>query len=156
MPNHTYPRENFCYTVFDGEIAAPGKPSKHRRRETESQRLTERRGMRKRTKYDPTLPKRMYTYFSSYKDAGAPSFDKFARSVGLTLAELEELRGKKELERAYRECNEIRRDYLIDTALAKRADASVAKFLLTVEYGMGKEEEKDDAGRLEVTLEVVD
>ena len=100
--------------------------------------------MRKRTKYDPTLPKRMYTYFSSYKDAGAPSFDKFARSVGLTLAELEELRGKKELERAYRECNEIRRDYLIDTALAKRADASVAKFLLTVEYGMGKEEEKDD------------
>ena len=115
-----------------------------------------KRGMRKRIKYDPTLPKRMYTYFSSYKDAGAPSFGKFARSVGLTLAELEGLRGKKELERAYRECNEIRRDYLIDTALAKRADASVAKFLLTAEYGMGKEEEKDGEGRLEVTLEVVD
>ena len=117
---------------------------------------SEGRGMRKRIKYAPTLPKRMYTYFSSYKDAGAPSFGKFARSVGLTLAELEGLRGKKELERAYRECNEIRRDYLIDTALAKRADASVAKFLLTVEYGMGKEEEKDGESRLEVTLEVVD
>ena len=112
--------------------------------------------MKKKPKYDPSLPKKMYLYFSGFQDAGAPSFGKFARSVGLTLEELESFRNHTELERAFCECNEIRRDYLIDSALAKRTDGSVTKFLLNAEYGMGEEKPDSDRGRLEVTVEVVD
>ena len=112
-------------------------------------------GRKKKAKYTSDLPHRMYTFFTSYSDTGAPSFDKFARSVGLTLEDIAKFRSKREFERAWRECNEIRRDYLIDNALAKRFDGSLCKFLLGCEFGMGEEKSGTD-GRLEVTLEVVD
>ena len=108
--------------------------------------------MKRKAKYKKELPHRMYSFFLNYRDAGAPSFSKFARSVGLTLAELEDFRCHKELDRAYRECNEIRRDYLIDCALAKRFDASLVKYLLSCEYGMDEKEESD--GGLTVRVEV--
>ena len=76
---------------------------------------------------------RMYLYFISYDDRGAPSFQKFAKSVGMTLAELMAYRGRMRFDRAYRECCEIRRDYLIDRALDKRFDPGFVKFLLTEE-----------------------
>ena len=101
------------------------------------------------------MPHRMYTYFIGYSESGAPSFDKFARSVGLTLSELEKFKSNKRFLRAWQECSEIRRDYLIDSALARRADPSFTKFLLSSEYGMGDKEEKED-GMLEVKLEVVE
>ena len=94
----------------------------------------------------------MYTYFTGYGDVGAPSFSKFARSVGLTLEELLSFRKRKEFERAFRECNEIRRDYLIDAALGKRADGSFTKFILTEEYGMGKGESTDDSFSLSLRV----
>ena len=109
----------------------------------------------KRYKYKKELPRLMYSYFLSFdKSEGAPSFSKFARKIGATLKELEEFRKKKEFERAYAECNEIRRDYLIDSALNKRADGSVVKFLLTTEYGMGEDKSIEDNSLL-VTLEVL-
>ncbi len=111
-------------------------------------------GRKKKTKYNPEMPKRLYSFFVSYQDVGAPSFDKFARSVGLTLEDINTFRKKKEFERAYRECSEIRRDYLIDNALTKRFDSSLCKFLLTSEFGMGEEEKSD--GKLEVSIEVID
>ena len=96
----------------------------------------------------------MYTFFRSYSDIGAPSIAKFAGSIGATVAEVESFRGHREFERAYRECSEIRRDYLIDNALCKRFDASLTKFLLSTEYGMG--EDTGDGGALEVRLEVIE
>ena len=100
--------------------------------------------------YREDLPKRMYLYFCSFCEAGAPSFSKFARSAGLTLSELESFRDRAEFERAYRECNEIRRDYLIDGALTRRLDPSFVKFLLD------SEEDPDGGdGSLTVRLEVV-
>lgn len=99
--------------------------------------------------------RKMYIFFRDYTDAGVPSFGKFARKIGVTLAELEAWRRDEEFEKAYRECNEIRRDYLIDNALARRLDPSLTKFLLTSEFGMG-EDEDDDTRSLEIRLEVVD
>ena len=112
--------------------------------------------MRRKVKYTSELPRLLYTFFVSYNDTvGAPSFEKFARSIGATLEDIERFRKNKEFDRAYRESNEIRRDYLIDSALTKRYDGSFVKFLLAAEYGMGdKEKENDDTG-LTVTLEVL-
>ena len=74
----------------------------------------------------------MYRFFTDYSDAaGAPSFEKFAISKGITLEELNSYRKKRDFDRVYRECCEIRRDYLIDRALTKRFDPSFVKFLLT-------------------------
>lgn len=107
-------------------------------------------------KYTSDLPKRLYTFFISQVDSNqAPSFLKFARSIGATSSDIEEFRRHSEFERSYRECSEIRRDYLIDSALSRRYDPSFSKFLLTYEFGMGeKEKEKEDA-ELSVILKVL-
>ena len=114
------------------------------------------RDVRRKIKYTKDMPRKLYTFFITYSDsARAPSFMKFAKSIGITLDELERFREHSEFERAYRECNEIRRDYLIDGALTKRYDSSLVKFLLSAEFGMGdKDKEKEDTG-LAVTLEVL-
>ena len=92
----------------------------------------------------------MYSYFAGYDDPkGLPSFSKFARLSGVTLEELSDFRKHKEFERAWRECIEIRRDYLIDLAITKRADASMAKFLLS-------ESEVSDDGSLNFSLTVIE
>lgn len=111
---------------------------------------------KKRIKYTAEMPHRLYTYFITYSDVGAPSFAKFARSVGATLEDIGKWRKYSQFERAYRECSEIRRDYLIDNALGKRFDASVVKFLLQTEYMMGEDRTDDEARRLDVTLEVIE
>ncbi len=112
--------------------------------------------MKRKIKYQEDLPRKIYTFFITYSDStGAPSFTKFAKSIGATLEDIERFRKHSEFERAYRECNEIRRDYLIDGALTKRYDSSLVKFLLGAEYGMGdKDKEKEDTS-LAVTLEVL-
>ncbi len=96
----------------------------------------------------------MYTYFISYNEGvGAPSFSKFARCIGLTLEELMSLRKKhRAFDEAWRECSEIRRDYLIDGALSRRFDSSFTRFL----YEKEKEEcdLEDDEGMI-FTLEVI-
>lgn len=117
---------------------------------------TERRRMKKRAKYQKDLPRRMYAFFVGYSGVGAPSFTKFGVSAGLTQADIERFREFREFERAYRECSEIRRDYLIDNALAKKNDASLTKFLLSAEFGMGEDKPNEDASSLSVTVEVVD
>ena len=108
----------------------------------------------KRTKYSSDLPRRMYGFFLSFCDQGAPSFSKFARSIGATLADIERFREKREFDRAWRECSEIRRDYLIDAALTRRFDPSLVKFLLSTEFGMGEEGGESD-NTVEVTLRVL-
>ncbi len=101
------------------------------------------------------MPRLLYTYFTGYsQQTGAPSFSKFARSIGATLEDIERFRKNRKFEMAYRECNEIRKDYLIDTALTKRFDPSLVKFLLTSEFGVGEKEAEDRD--MSITLRVVD
>ena len=113
---------------------------------------------RKRAKgarYDSSMPGRLYSYFTSYSETGAPSFGKFARSIGATLEDIVSWRKYREFDRSWRECSEIRRDYLIDTALAKRNDPSLTKFLLSAEYHMGEEDAPTDS-LIEVRVDVVE
>jgi hypothetical protein len=90
-------------------------------------------GRRKKAKYDDGLCGKMYRYFLSYDDRGLPSFTKFAISVGLGSEDIERFRKHPRFEAAYRECKEIRMDYLIDRALDKRFDGSFVKFLISYE-----------------------
>lgn len=104
-------------------------------------------------RYTPDLPRKMYTYFCSYDGGGQiPSFEKFARSIGTTLAVLSSFRGHKKFDEAYAECSEIRRDYLIDGALTKRLDSSFTKYLLDSEYGEGD----DGAKNFSITVRVLE
>ena len=106
-------------------------------------------------RYTSDLPRRLYTFFLGYDGPGAPSFSKFARSIGATLSDIERFRDKGEFERAYQECSEIRRDYLIDNGLVKRFDSSFTKFLLNSEYGMGEKQTQEEDKEIKVTLEVI-
>ena len=109
--------------------------------------------MRRGLKYDSTLPGRMYKYFVGYDDTGAPSFVKFARLAGYTLEELLGFRSRKKFDAAWRECGEIRRDYLIDMALTKRHDASFSKFLLSeLDKEVGADGSPEE---VKLTLEVI-
>ena len=112
--------------------------------------------MRRKIKYSNDMPRLLYTFFISYSDGGgAPSFEKFARSIGATLDDVLQFRKHREFERAYCECNEIRRDYLIDAALTRRYDSSFSKFLLSAEFGMGEKDKEKEDSDLNVTLEVI-
>lgn len=96
------------------------------------------------------LARRMLRFFTEFDGEGAPSFEKFARVSGYRVSVLTACREDETFDRVYRECNEIRRDYLIDQALCRRYDPSFVKFLLTEES-----EPSADAGNLALTLEVV-
>lgn len=88
-------------------------------------------------------------------DGTPPSFSKFARSIGVTVGELEGFRRHKEFDRAWRECIEIRRDYLTDSALTRRYDPSFVKFLLTEEFAAeitGADEDKS----ISVSIKVIE
>ena len=106
-------------------------------------------------KYTNDLPRRIYTFFLNYDGPGVPSFSKFARSIGATLADVEGYRKHAKFESAYRECSEIRRDYLIDNGLVKRFDSSFTKFLLSSEFSMGDTDSTDSDKEMKVTIEVI-
>lgn len=110
--------------------------------------------MKKGKKYDSTFPKQLYLFFiNAVNDSSIPSFSKFARSVGLTLSELEAFKKHDEFERSWRDCLEIRRDYLTDCALTRRYDPSFVKFLLSAEFGVGEKSDEDDKD-ISVTITV--
>ena len=106
-----------------------------------------------KAKYSSDLPGKMYLFFISYDDRGAPSFLKFARSIGVTTMDIENFRSHKKFDMAYRECQEIRRDYLTDRALDKRFDPGFTKYLLTLE---DEKDEKDDINDFVFSLEVTE
>ena len=108
--------------------------------------------LRKTAKYEKNLPARMYHFFINYEDRGAPSFLKFARSIGATSEDIEAFRSHRRFDLAYRECQRIRRDFLIDRALDKRFDPSFVKFLLSAD-GEG---ESKECSELVLSLEVKD
>ena len=108
-------------------------------------------GKKPKAKYDDAICGKMYRFFLTFEDRGLPSFTKFAISVGLSTEDIERFRKHKRFETAYRECMEIRRDYLIDRALDKRFDPSFSKFLITCETEAGAE---SDAGNITFNLKV--
>lgn len=101
-------------------------------------------------KYESDLPRRMYLYFTEGEVGGSvPSFSKFARHIGVTLEELKSYRNRKKFDSAYRECEAIRRDAIVDGALSKRLDSSFAKFVLS-------DTEEAESGGVELTLRVIE
>ena len=110
----------------------------------------------KAKKYTSDMPRKLYSFFLGYSESvGAPSFSTFARSIGVPCSDIQAFRKHAEFERAYEECNEIRRDYLIDNALSKKFDGSLTKFLLTAEFGMGERKEDEADTGIDFTLEVL-
>ncbi len=111
-----------------------------------------RQKLKKKSIYRKDFPHKLYVFFASFNETtGAPSFLKFARSIGVTTEDVEAFREHKEFDRAFRECERIRRDYLIDNALTKRFDSSFTKFVLTEEAEGGADEKAID-----FTLRVID
>ena len=110
-------------------------------------------GRKRKAKYDERLCGKMYRFFLGYEDKGLPSFTKFAISVGLSTEDIERFRKHPRFEAAYRECKEIRKDYLIDRGLDKRFDGSFTKFLISCEND-GESSEK--AGDISLHLTVTD
>lgn len=154
---YTYKPKKMRYNVLSRvDIRSPGRaqelqiPRKSKPDEKSNER-SESVKKKKAVKYSPDLPGRMYLYFISYEDRGAPSFLKFARSVGITTEDIERFRSHKSFDRAYRECQEIRRDYLIDRALDKRFDPGFTKFLLSIDLDRS---DKEDINDFTLTLEV--
>lgn len=87
-----------------------------------------------KAKYKSSLADEMTAFFEGYEEAfGAPSFEKFARLKGMTVNRLESFRSHEKFNRAYLECSEIRRDYLIDKALCKRFDPTFVRHLISDE-----------------------
>ncbi len=105
---------------------------------------------KQKVKYGSQMPRAMYCFFRNYAEDGVPSFRKFADSIGVTLEDIEEWRSHEKFNRAYRECSEIRRDYLIDNALCRRFDPSFVKYLLGIEYDDTANAEDELSVRLEV------
>ena len=97
----------------------------------------------------------MYSYFVNAvtECSCVPSFSKFARSIGVTLESLEGYRKHGEFDRAWRDCIEIRRDYLTDCALTRRYDPSFVKFLLGLELDAVSEGEEDKTLAVMVKVE---
>ena len=107
--------------------------------------------MKKKAGYSPEMAKKMYLFFIEYSGSGAPSFSKFARAIGVTLADLEGFRKHKKFNCAYLECTEIRKDYIIDRALEKRFDGSFTKFLLSADT---EQKERENENEFLLHLEV--
>lgn len=106
---------------------------------------------RKRTKYDALMPRRLYQFFATYSDAvSAPSIEKFATAIGATVEDVLAFRTHREFERAFQECERIRRDYLTDRALVRKFDPSFVKFLIE------REATEAQASGVEVRIEVVE
>lgn len=93
----------------------------------------------------------MYLFFLGYEGGGLPSFQKFAKSVGLTVSDIEGFRSHKIFNQAWEECLEIRRDILIDRGLERKFDPSFTKFLITREDEIkSKRDVRDFVFELEV------
>ena len=63
---------------------------------------------RKRKKaYSPELAGRMYKFFLTYDGVGAPSFSKFARSIGVSTEDLEGYRKKRNFDARMEACGDL-------------------------------------------------
>ncbi len=105
----------------------------------------------KRAKYKKEYPLLMYRFFRGFSESGAPSFQKFAASIGVLYEDVQSWRKYPKFDRSYRECSEIRRDYLIDNALSRRFDCSFVKFLLSCDA-----ESDENADDISLKVEVVE
>ena len=58
-------------------------------------------GKKPTEKHMKKLAEKMYYFFADYEDRGAPSFAKFARSIGFSTAELESRRSSRDFDQSY-------------------------------------------------------
>ena len=95
----------------------------------------------------------MLQYFED--NTGAfPTFAEFARSVGVTVAQLYKWKQEEPAFAAvWEECLERQKSHLIRGALTKQYDPSMCKYLLSEMFGLGEESR---AGTFSVTVEVVE
>ena len=94
----------------------------------------------------------VHIFYNLQREYRCTELFKVCKKYRATLEELSSLRRNRAFDEAWRECSEIRRDYLIDGALSRRFDPSFTKFLY--------EKEKECEGTLAdsdmiFTLEVI-
>ena len=104
-------------------------------------------------KYTSELCDEMVKYFAEYDGVGVPSFGKFAGLRGMSLKRLAGFCRHKKFALAWRECAEMRRDFLIDRALERRFDPSFVKFLLSKEW---EDEVVEDSSEFTLRVEVAE
>ena len=150
---HTYKSKIICYNIIS-RMQKQIQNAEFRMQNSFDKKMERRKevGKKPTEKHMKKLAEKMYYFFADYEDRGAPSFAKFARSIGFSTAELESMRSSRDFDQSYLECQKIRRDYLIDRALDKRFDSSFTKFLLSLD----DEAEKSESGSFTLRLEVVD
>ncbi|MBQ4325051.1 MAG: hypothetical protein IJC29_04570 [Clostridia bacterium] len=103
--------------------------------------------------YSQCYERQMLHYFEDGTGA-FPTFAEFARSVGVTVAELHRWRKEQpSFAAAWEECRERQKSHLIRGALTKQYDPSTCKYLLSELFGLG-EESRDES--FSVTVEVVE
>lgn len=78
------------------------------------------------SKYTKDLPRKLYTFFLNYDGIGAPSFSKFARSIGITVAELEGYRRSNALLSLGYTAEEYER-YLSGEKMPKKAEKALRR-----------------------------
>ncbi len=103
--------------------------------------------------YSQCFERQMLIYFKDTQAPDFPTFSSFANHIGVTVKTLEAWRDSQPAFRdVWEECREIQRDRLIEGGLARRYDASFAKYILTEMFGF----EERGNNTFTVTVEVVD
>lgn len=104
--------------------------------------------------YSQCFERQMLQYFSDESTPEFPTFASFAMKIGVPMRELEAWRREQPtFAAAWEECRERQKSALIRGALAKRYDASTAKYLLGTLFGLGEEQAEQS---FSVTVEVVE
>lgn len=71
---------------------------------------------------------------------GAPSFVSFADAIGVPISQIEKWRrDHPDFEKACGDAEVLLRQLLIDAALSERVNVSAAKFILSSDFGMGRD-----------------
>ncbi len=104
--------------------------------------------------YSQCYERQMLIYFRDAEPPEFPTFSAFACHIGVTMETLRQWRrDTPAFDSVWNECREIQKSRLITGALAKRYDATFAKFLLSEMFGFSEE---NGSNTLTVTVEVVD
>lgn len=100
-------------------------------------------------KYKRKFIDMMLLYFSAEPAQGVeyPTFEGFAKMIGVTVRTLERWASEKEdFGEAYERCRDVQRRFLITGGLTERYNAAFAKFMCGVHGMTDKNSKSDDGG----------
>ena len=100
-------------------------------------------------KYKRKFIDEMLLYFSAEptKDAEYPTFEGFAKRIGVTVRTLERWAAEKEdFGEAYERCRDVQKRFLIIGGLTERYNSAFAKFMCGVHGMTDKNSKSDDGG----------